>query len=147
MTQAYIGFSELSKFIRAIDHDRDMYLAPLTIVKNGDLTSTVTVSLVASQTKRDHLIYCKIDVSRWAEMYGKPFGDNNIERAARSTHLQQQMWEFIVERLRAGDPDLEIFDGAPSFPSDLMLVPGIVEGVIYDDDLKSFVELAAGQTN
>lgn len=135
----YIGFEKLSEFIRVIDYRKLVYLAPLSIVKSGDQISTCTVSLVASQPKGDHLVYCKIDVSRWSEIYGKPFGPSDTARAKRAPRLRAQMWEFIVEQLRADDQDLEIFDGAPSFPADLMLVPGTVEGFTYNAELHEFV--------
>jgi len=136
---AYIGFEQLSEFMAARDPHRDLYLAPLSIVKTGDHISTCTVSLVASQAKPDHLIYCKIDVSRWQEIHGEPFGPEAKDRAGRAQHLQKQLWELIVEQMRFDDPDLEIYDGAPSFPADLLLVPGHVEGITYDANLHEFV--------
>jgi hypothetical protein len=142
ITMFYIGFEKLSEFIRAIDFRQAVYLAPLSIVKTSDYLSSCTVSLVASQPKGDHLIYCKIDISRWGEMRGEPFGPEAIDRAARAPQLQKQMWEFIVEQLRADDSDLEIFDGAPSFPSDLMLVPGNIEEITYNAELHEFERAA-----
>jgi len=143
MANFYIGFSKLSEFIRAIDYRKPVYLAPLSIVKSGEHVSTCTASLVASQPQDDHLVYCKIDVSRWSELYGKPFGPTDAERAKRAMHLQAQMWEYIVEQLRADAEFLEIFDGAPSFPFDLMLVPGNIEGIDYDSELHEFVKAEA----
>ncbi len=49
------------------------------------------------------------------------------------------MWKFIVERLRAQDPDVELFEGVPSFPADLILIPGGIEGIAYDSELHEFV--------
>ena len=54
----YIGFSKLSEFQAALEPERDLYLAPLSIVKSREPISTCTVSMVASQIKGDHMIYC-----------------------------------------------------------------------------------------
>lgn len=136
----YIGFEKLDGFMAALDPQRDTYLAPQSLVKTSEHISTVTRSMVASQVKDDHLIYCKIDFSRWQEYYGKPFGETDSKRADRADRLQEQMWQFIVESLRADNPDLELYDGAPSFPENLMLIPGAIEGIHYDADLGEFVK-------
>ena len=141
----YIGFQSLSAFIAAIEPSFYLYLAPLSIVKYGEHISTCTVSMVASQVKSDHLIYCKVDVSRWQEIHGEPFGPESEQRAKRAPQLRDQMWQFIVERLRESDPNLELFDGTPSFPADLMLVPGSIEGITYDADLHEFVKEAVAE--
>src|SRR5512139_2155662 len=136
----YIGFERLIEFMSAIDPQRDVYLAPLSIVKSGDHVSSCTASMVASQVKDDHLIYCKVDFSRWQELYGKPFGQESEERAGRMPRLQDQMWQMMIEQMRADNPDLELYEGAPSFPSDLMLVPGHVDGITYDTELHEYVK-------
>jgi hypothetical protein len=136
----YIGFEKLSEFIHALDGSRQVYVAPLTLVKHNDYLSTNMAGLVASQIKNDHLIYCKVDTSRWQEIYGKPFGEPDRERSERARFLQEQMWRFVVEQIRTANPDLEIFDGTPSFPNDLLLVPGHADGVSYDADLLEFVK-------
>jgi hypothetical protein len=143
MPNFFIGFTKLSEFIIAIDRARPLYLAPLDIVKPGNPCSTVRCSLVASQPKRDHLLYCKIDYSAWSEIHSRPFGPEEEARAARAAKLQRQMWAFIVEQLRAGDPDQVIYEGTPSFPTDLMLIPGNIDGITYDRDLREFVREAA----
>ncbi len=137
---AYIGFQALDQFAAALDHEHQVYVAPLSIVKtNNEHISTCTVSPVASQPQHDSLIYCKVDVSRWQELYGKPFGQEAEQRAARAEHLQEKMWTLIVEALRADNPDLEIYDGAPSFPDNLILIPGHIEGIAYDAELQDFI--------
>ena len=135
----YIGFQTLDEFICAIDYRRPVYLAPLTLSKSGT-PGTTTASLVGSQPKGDHLVYFKVDVARWHELYGQPFGPEETERAKRAPRLQERMMTSIIEALRAPDEDLDILEGAPSFPSDLMLIPGTVEGVTYDAELHDFVK-------
>ncbi len=136
----YIGFAKLSEFINALDWNRNIYLAPLSLVKSGNPINICTVSMIASQTLRDHLIYCKIDITAWSEIHGRPFGQTDTERAERAENLQNRMWKFIAERLRAKDPEIELFEGAPSFPPDLMLIPGHIEGIAYDAELQNFVK-------
>ncbi len=137
---AYIGFAAIDQFAAALDHEHQVYVAPFSLVKtNNDHVSTVTAGLVASQPQRDSLIYCKVDVTRWSELYGKPFGQDSEQRAGRAQRLQEKMWTLIVEQLRADNQDLEIYDGVPSFPQDLLLVPGHIEGVVYDPDSQDYV--------
>lgn len=142
MSDIYIGFSRLSEFIAALNPLSAVYLAPLTLVKSNDYYSTVTTSLVASQPQAGCLIYCKIDYSRWQEVYGRPFGGSDTERADSAPRLQRQMWEFIVEQLRASNGNMVLLDGAPSFPRDILLIPGNIEGITYDADLNEFVRTA-----
>ncbi len=61
------------------------------------------------------------------------------QRHARSQRLSEKVWRLVVERIRNSQSDVTIHEGAPSFPRDLMLIPGHIEGVAYDPDLQDYV--------
>jgi hypothetical protein len=79
-------------------------------------------------------------VSRAAANEHYDLSDESAEIARSAPRLQQKLWEIAVERLRAYQPDWVLFDAAPSFPRDLILIPGSIDGITYNAELQDYEE-------
>ncbi len=142
--QFFIGFTRFEEFLGAVDDQRDLNLAQITVISRDAHFNAVTATVIASQVKDNHLIYCRMPVSKWMEMYigtkMQPFGDKDQERAERAPQLQQQLMDIargLIDRHFNGD--MLIAAGAPSFPNDLTLIDGYIDSATYDQATHAFV--------
>lgn len=140
----FIGFTRFEEFLAALDDGRDIHLAPITNISRDAHFNNLAAHVVASQVKVDHLIYCKMSVAKWCEMFigarMQPFGERDAERATAAPKLQQQLMDIARGLICSHFHDsVLITEGAPSFPSDLILIDGWPDNATYDKESKSIV--------
>lgn len=130
----YIGFTTLEDFLSAVNDQLDLNLAPIEYVTHGEVFDTITACVIASQVKYGHLIYFKMNAAKWTQMVtGEHWGPVSVERARRAPELQSQIVDIAANLIyqHLGD-NLVIQRGLPSFPSNLILVEGVIDSATYD---------------
>jgi len=140
----FIGFTRFEEFLGAVDDRLDLNLAQITVIARDAHFNAMTATVIASQVKGDHLIYCRMPVSKWLEMHigtkMQPFSERDQARAERAPRLQQQLMDIARELInRHFNNAVCVAAGAPSFPNDLTLIDGCIDSATYDQDTHSFV--------
>jgi hypothetical protein len=135
--QFFIGFTRFEEFLAALDDTRDINLAPITNISRDAHFNNLAAYVITSQVKDGHLIYCKMSVAKWCEMFigikMQPFGERDAERAAAAPKLQQQLMDIARDLIYSHFHDsVLITEGAPSFPNDLILIDGWPDSATYD---------------